>query len=62
MGDVVGDWWYCLRHMRVEHGPGCPNKDRLGPYETEAEAANAMRTAAERNEAWREQDKEWNED
>ncbi|PKK13785.1 MULTISPECIES: hypothetical protein [Thermomonospora] len=51
-------WWYCLRHMRVEHGPGCANKDRMGPYRTEAEAAGALELARRRNEAWDEQDDE----
>ncbi|WP_046471989.1 hypothetical protein [Allosalinactinospora lopnorensis] len=49
-------WWYCLRHNRAEQGPGCPNKYRLGPYPDEASAMNALRTVAERNEAWDEQD------
>ena len=46
------DWWYCLKHMRVERGPGCADKWRMGPYATEAEAANALNTAAQRNEGW----------
>lgn len=47
-----GDWWYCLKHDRVEHGAGCPNNARMGPYPDEPSAANALRTAAERNEVW----------
>jgi len=31
----------------------------MGPYDSEEAAANALKTAAERNEAWRDQDKEW---
>lgn len=54
--DNDGDWWFCLRHMKVEHGAGCPNKDRMGPYKSEAEAGNALETARERNKTWREQD------
>ncbi len=45
-------WWYCLKHNVVEHGPGCPDKDRLGPYPTEAEAARALDKVRERNEEW----------
>lgn len=52
------EWWYCLRHMRVEHGPGCANKDRMGPYRTESEAAGALELARRRNEAWNGQDEE----
>jgi hypothetical protein len=46
------EWWFCLKHQKVEHGAGCANADRLGPYATEAEAAGALQRAAERNEEW----------
>ncbi|MER5420868.1 hypothetical protein [Streptosporangium roseum] len=55
-------WWFCLKHMAVEPDEGCPDKDRLGPYETREDAVNALKTAAERNEAWKEEDKTWNGD
>lgn len=55
-----GDWWFCLKHMRVEHGPGCPNKDRMGPYGSQAAAAAALTLARERNEEWRRDDEDWN--
>ncbi|WP_017572302.1 hypothetical protein [Nocardiopsis halotolerans] len=45
-------WWYCLKHGRVEHGPGCPNRMRMGPYPDEDTAASAMAIAAQRNEEW----------
>ncbi len=48
-----GAWFFCLKHMKVEHGVGCPDRERMGPYNTEAEAANALKTAADRNEKWR---------
>ncbi|PSK90501.1 hypothetical protein CLV63_12235 [Murinocardiopsis flavida] len=51
-GPMDGDWWYCLKHGRVEHGAGCPDNVRMGPYPDEPSAANALRHAAERNEAW----------
>lgn len=51
-----GEWFFCLKHMRVEHGPGCPDRDRMGPYATEAQAANALQHARERNEQWEAQD------
>lgn len=51
-----GDWWFCLRHNEVEHGKGCPNSQRLGPYPDQATAAQALNIAAERNEAWDEED------
>ena len=49
-------WWYCLTHSRVEHGPGCPDKDRLGPYPTREAAARALETVQDRNKQWDAQD------
>ncbi|GAA4639979.1 hypothetical protein GCM10023196_103690 [Actinoallomurus vinaceus] len=48
-----GKWFFCLKHRKVEYGPGCPNRERMGPYATEDEAAHAFERAAERNEEWR---------
>lgn len=46
-------WWYCLRHMRVEPATGCANRHRLGPFPTTEEAAHALEQATRRNEDWR---------
>ncbi|MFJ8232540.1 hypothetical protein ACIQ9E_21645 [Streptomyces sp. NPDC094448] len=53
-----GEWYYCLKHQKVEEGPECPAKDRFGPYTTREEAAHAMETARERNLEW-ETDPRW---
>jgi hypothetical protein len=53
MADEDDAWWYCLKDNRVEHGAGCPGKDRMGPYESEDAARHAFDLARERNEAWR---------
>jgi hypothetical protein len=45
-------WWYCLTHATVEYGPGCPDKERLGPFATEQEAAHALDKVRQRNEDW----------
>jgi hypothetical protein len=47
-----GKWFYCLKHKRVEQGPGCPDRDRMGPYDSENEATHALQRAKERNEEW----------
>ncbi|MCW2779170.1 MAG: hypothetical protein JWN17_2895 [Frankiales bacterium] len=41
-------WWYCLTHSTVEQGVGCRSGDRLGPYDSEADAASALQKARER--------------
>ncbi|WP_309648931.1 hypothetical protein [Nocardioides sp.] len=57
------EFWYCIKHSRVEGHDGCPNKERLGPYATEAEASRALETAAERTEAWdKESDSGWDDE
>jgi hypothetical protein len=57
-GGRPGEWYYCLEHGEVEEGPECPAKNRMGPYATPAEAGQALRTAADRNDAW-ETDPRW---
>lgn len=47
-----GEWYYCIKHGKVEEGPECPAKNRLGPYSTQAEASRAIETVHKRNEAW----------
>ncbi|MFJ5923974.1 hypothetical protein ACIQF6_15390 [Kitasatospora sp. NPDC092948] len=56
-----GEWFYCIKHGKVEEGPECPAKDRLGPYATREEAGRALETAAERNQEWK-QDPRWNDE
>ncbi|MDP9436404.1 MAG: hypothetical protein M3P93_14930 [Actinomycetota bacterium] len=58
-------WWWCLEHGRVEEGEGCANDRRLGPYESEEQAAGALdraraRTAA--NDAQDEAEDAWPDD
>ena len=49
-------WWWCLVHAQVEGEIGCANQMRLGPFESEVDASQALQKAAERNAAWQEQD------
>jgi hypothetical protein len=53
-----GEWYYCLKHHKVEEGPECPAKDRFGPYPNRTEAEHAMEISAERNLQW-ENDPRW---
>ncbi|MEJ7831785.1 MAG: hypothetical protein WKF79_06985 [Nocardioides sp.] len=56
---LMAEYWYCITHARVEGEEGCPNKDRLGPYDTEADASAALEKAAKRTEEW-DNDPRWN--
>lgn len=53
-----GEWYYCLEHRKVEEGPECPGKDRMGPYASPTEAERAMELARDRNAEW-ETDPRW---
>lgn len=55
------EWYYCIRHHRVEPREGCKAIDRLGPYSSAAEAEQALEKAAERNEEW-DNDPKWKDD
>lgn len=55
----VGEFWFCIRHQRVEGHDGCANRYRLGPYPTREAAARAVETAHEKSEAW-DDDPRWN--
>ncbi|WP_233580617.1 hypothetical protein [Streptomyces triticirhizae] len=57
----AGEWYYCLRHGKVEEGLECPAKDRMGPYASREEAARAIEIARDRDDSWR-QDPRWNDD
>lgn len=45
-------WYYCLVHNTVEPYGGCKAAERLGPYATREQAADALANAQARNEAW----------
>lgn len=45
-------YWYNTDSGQVEHGLVSPSVDRVGPFDTAEEAANAMQTLRERSEAW----------
>jgi hypothetical protein len=55
-------FWYNLSTGRVETDEDKSQSDDLmGPYDTEADAANALELARRRTERWDEEDREWEE-
>jgi len=50
--EIPMSWYYCLVHKAVEPEAGCANAERMGPYDTEAEAGAALEKAHDRNEAF----------
>lgn len=49
-------YWYNLETGQVEFGMISPSIDRVGPFDTEAEAANAPAKLKERSRAWAEEE------
>lgn len=54
----MSTWYFCLNHHAVEPQEGCKPADRLGPYDSEAEASRALEKVAERNAEW-DSDPDW---
>lgn len=52
-------WYWCLRHSAVESQLGCPNDVRMGPYESQYEASQAIARAKARTEEMDRADAEW---
>ncbi|NLU77372.1 hypothetical protein HCA58_02990 [Micromonospora sp. HNM0581] len=61
MGDSGrGRYYWCTRHHRVESGVDvCPARHVLGPYDSVADAENALQQVRDRNEAWEAEDARW---
>ena len=55
---MADSWWYCMKHG-VESEPRCPGSERMGPYGTREEAAQALQTAAQKTQAWDAEDERW---
>ncbi|MFJ4175787.1 SPOR domain-containing protein [Microbacterium sp. NPDC089696] len=49
-------YWYNLNTKQVEFGMLSPSADRVGPFDTEAEAAHAPEKLQERARAWADED------
>jgi hypothetical protein len=53
-------FWYNIRTGDVERGMVSPGVDRVGPFDTENEAANALDLLRERSRKWEEEEREEN--
>lgn len=53
------EYYYCMKHKKVEPWDGCRSDNRLGPYPSKEKASHAMEKVDQRNEAW-ENDPNWN--
>ena len=51
-------YWFNIRTKQVEVGLKSSSEDRIGPFESAAEAANAEAIVKARAQAWAEQDRQ----
>lgn len=51
-------WYWCLRHQRVESEP-CGAANRMGPYPTREAARNWKDRVDAREDAWDADDERW---
>lgn len=52
MSDGDQKYWYNLETGKVEFGMISPSADRVGPFDTEADAERAPEKLKERSRAW----------
>ncbi|MDQ6874914.1 MAG: hypothetical protein M3042_07630 [Actinomycetota bacterium] len=58
--DVDRKYFWCLKHKHVEDDENaCGWADRLGPYDTESQAQQALQLVAERNKKLDAEDERW---
>ena len=51
-------FWWCLDHKQVEQGLGCGSTTRIGPYDTQQQAATALERVKQREAEQDQKDKE----
>ena len=51
-------FWWCLNHKSVEQGLGCGSTSRIGPYDTQQQAASALERVGKREKEQEEKDRE----
>ena len=57
MSDIP-KYWFNIRTKQVELGLRSSSEDRIGPFESAAEAANAEAIVKARAQAWAEQERQ----
>jgi hypothetical protein len=60
--DLSGTFWFCLDHHTVEGFAGCGSRNRIGPFPSQEQAAQALQTVADREQRYEAADREWDGD
>ncbi|MDO5727838.1 MAG: hypothetical protein Q4Q03_07930 [Bowdeniella nasicola] len=59
---MAAKFYYNIKTGTVEEGKQSAFVNRMGPYDTAEEAARALQIAQQRNQAWEEDQAEWDND
>ncbi|MGQ0587811.1 MAG: hypothetical protein ACT4PK_11530 [Gammaproteobacteria bacterium] len=51
-------YWWCLDHKQVEQGLGCGSTTRIGPYDSQQQAASALDRVRQREDEQVEKDEQ----
>ena len=51
-------FWWCIDHKSVEEGLGCGSTTRIGPYDTQQQAATALERVKKREGEQAEKDQQ----
>ena len=57
--DLAETFWFCEDHHRVEPFADCDSDNRIGPFDTEAAAGDALKTIADRERRYDAEDSAW---
>jgi hypothetical protein len=57
--DLEGTFWFCVEHHAVESFAGCGRHDRIGPFDSSEDAANALKTISDRERRYDAEDAAW---
>jgi hypothetical protein len=60
--ELAGEFWFCMKHRRVEKFEDTDSANRIGPFPTPDAAAHALETIREREKAYDAEDSAWNGD
>jgi hypothetical protein len=57
--ELAGEFWFCMKHRRVEKFEDTDSANRIGPFPTAEQAAHALETIHEREKAYDAEDSAW---
>jgi hypothetical protein len=60
--ELAGEFWWCMKHSRVEKYQDTDSANRIGPFASYEEAEHALQTIHDRESAYDKADSQWDDD